>query len=63
MCDRYSDDYGYICDECFEELVTRGPVDIDGFMNTKKRGEMASGASRAYYEKIFVNPHRDYGEG
>lgn len=24
MCDRYSHKYGHICDECFQELVSRG---------------------------------------
>ena len=33
MCDRYSPDYGYICDECFDELVSRGiDTDIAEFM-------------------------------
>lgn len=35
MCDRYSSKYGYICDECFEELVSLGVnADIEEFMNT-----------------------------
>ena len=35
MCDRYSTKYGYICDECFEELVRLGiHANIQEFMNT-----------------------------
>jgi hypothetical protein len=35
MCDRYSHTYGYICNECFEELVALGAnVDIEVFMKT-----------------------------
>jgi len=36
MCDRYSTDYGYICDDCFEELIS-SLVDIEEFMNTSKK--------------------------
>ena len=38
MCDRYSFEYGYICNECFEELILTGPTtDIKIFMNTVKQ--------------------------
>jgi len=38
MCDRYSHTYGYICDECFEELVEGGePLNIKTFMESKKK--------------------------
>ena len=37
MCDRYSHVYGYICNECFEELIMSGVnTIIDDFMNTEK---------------------------
>ena len=37
MCDRYSPTHGYICDECFKELVDSGAAtDIDLFMNSDK---------------------------
>ena len=37
MCSRYSVRYGYICNECFEELVgLGGNVDIERFMNSYK---------------------------
>jgi hypothetical protein len=33
MCDRYSYKYGYICHECFEELVNLGySTNIEEFM-------------------------------
>ncbi len=35
ICDRYSPVYGYICSECYEEMV-QGRLDIDTFMATSK---------------------------
>lgn len=33
LCDRWSRTFGYICSDCFEELVEAGPeIDIDLFM-------------------------------
>ncbi len=37
MCNRYSSEYGYICQDCFEELSTMHPLDIEAFMNSKKK--------------------------
>lgn len=36
MCDRHSIKHGYICHECFDELVEKCPADIEDFMNTQK---------------------------
>lgn len=37
MCDRHSHEYGYICDECFQELVDFGiGASIEYFMKTEK---------------------------
>ena len=37
-CNRLSSEFGYICDECFEELVESGPTtNIDHFLATIKR--------------------------
>jgi len=37
MCDRYNPEYGYICDECFEELEKLdGVVSIIEFMSTPR---------------------------
>lgn len=35
MCDRYSIRYGYICNECFDELV-ESDLEVDEFMETSK---------------------------
>lgn len=35
MCSRYADKYGYICDECFEELVL-SRKSVKEFMKTEK---------------------------
>jgi len=36
MCDRLSDTFGYICNDCFDELVNTDPnMRIDRFMQTK----------------------------
>ena len=40
MCDRLSDDYGYICNECFEELLESGPnTDVHYFMELGKKSK------------------------
>ena len=47
MCDRYSDDYGYICWECFNELVSSGAeTNLSNFMDSypKRNNEEASEA-------------------
>ena len=37
MCDRLSREHGYICDECFDELLTiNGSMTIDEFMESEK---------------------------
>lgn len=64
MCDRYSYEFGYLCWECFEELVALGTqdwlnVDIVGFLASPKPHRSGSqlAASQAYFEEIF--PLRD----
>lgn len=52
MCDRYSYKYGYICGDCFEELVNSRTLDIQGFMNSEKR-EQIEVDFREIYEKEF----------
>lgn len=40
MCDKYSSRFGYICYECFDELVNLGiHEDVESFMNTRKKEE------------------------
>lgn len=36
MCDRYSNEYGYICSNCFEELLKQPDTSIAQFMNSEK---------------------------
>jgi hypothetical protein len=55
MCDRYSPVYGYICSECFEELVSSGPeTNIPRFMQTVKASNNVD-AARARFEIEFPN--------
>ncbi len=53
MCDLLSNYYGYICNECFSELVRSGPrTDIDNFMNGEKQpNEEAESIAR--YSAVF----------
>ena len=53
MCDRYSKEYGYICDECFDELVKSGPLTrIDLFMQTSKK-EVNNNLAYNRYNEVF----------
>lgn len=52
MCDRYSNEYGYICDECFDELVQTGITNIHDFMNSRPVRNQRE-AVEAYYNEIF----------
>jgi len=36
MCDRLSHTHGYICSECFEELLRSNETDIEKFMSSNK---------------------------
>lgn len=56
MCDRYSSTHGYICDECFEDLVNTGPeTNIKQFMNTHKQYSSVSTRDEAFarYNEVF----------
>ena len=55
MCDRYSHEYGYICNECFEELVNLGPqANIGAFMDSDKdKGTFDERASYEYFSQKF----------
>lgn len=53
-CDRYSTEHGYICPECFEELVDTGPTtDIKEFMDTPKQSKDREAEARARYNAVF----------
>lgn len=54
MCDRYSHKYGYLCDECFEELIALGVrCNIKDFMNTKKEPNQLDARNRLE-EEFFL---------
>ena len=58
MCDRYDYNYGYICDECFEELVATDPSNIGSFMWTSKT-DPPKMRTREQYEYIFRSRHAE----
>lgn len=52
MCDRYSPKFGYICQECFEELCRLGvDTNIRVFMDS--RVEPRIGDPIIYFDNIF----------
>ena len=54
LCDRYSDTFGYVCDNCFEELVEMGPLsNIDHLMGHQQKNGLPEKVSRDYFSKIF----------
>lgn len=54
MCDRLSHTYGYICDDCFEELVASGPdTNVEEFMNNNEKRPNLEDEARARYEVTF----------
>ena len=53
LCDRYSTDHGYICNECFEELVNNNVLDIDNFVQTPRKDIVHLICDRSIYEEIF----------
>jgi hypothetical protein len=40
MCDRYSQRFGYICDECFEELINTTDQGMREFMESPKTPDL-----------------------
>lgn len=53
MCDRYSHKHGYICPECFNELVALNPISIDEFMQSPRRGSDLSEDAEAKFDREF----------
>ena len=57
MCDRYSNIHGYICSECFDELVQSGPeTKVASFMESDKR-VVSTNSAYARFDAEF--PLRD----
>lgn len=53
MCDRYSHEHGYICYDCFEELVDIGfTMSIEDFMKTTPKPNNRD-AKEAYFNLLF----------
>jgi hypothetical protein len=59
MCNHLSSDYGYICQECLEELIELGPeTDIANFMDSdknRKKYNYSREESKKYFETIFID--------
>lgn len=53
MCDRLSHTYGYICWECFDELVESDTSNIFEFMASDKNKTHTEKRGREYYDRIF----------
>lgn len=58
MCDRYSSEYGYICEDCFDRLVELGrSTNIAEFMDSKKNHYSEYDVNFCYFDRIF--PKKD----
>ena len=54
LCDRSSHDFGYLCNDCFDELVKSGPTtDIAKFMLDERTANNLIREARARYEAEF----------
>ena len=56
MCDRMSHEYGYICNDCFTELISTGLcTNIEAFMNSSRSSCNEVGAEFVYsrYNAVF----------
>ena len=52
MCDRFSSSYGYICDDCFEQLV-KSSLTIAEFMSSSKEAEHVADCKLQACEEEF----------
>ena len=61
MCSMYSSKYGYLCYDCFNELVQKGiTTNVKAFMESSKDDadqEVDESIVRAHFSKIF--PDKD----
>lgn len=54
MCDRYSSAYGYICDNCFDELVCLGArASASAFLTSEPDTSVRDGASWTAWSSVF----------
>lgn len=56
MCDRYSSKYGYLCWECYEELVAK-KIPVEDFMRSIKADPDENPYNEEFYSKIFPSRH------
>ena len=57
MCDFCSYQYGYLCQECKEELIQSGPCSIDEFMRTEKLPSFSSDSWESFVDNEFKSRH------
>lgn len=58
MCERRSEKYGYLCNECFDELVNlKLPeiVSVQCFMDSDKRFQQKDVDYYKYYDEEFLS--------
>lgn len=54
MCNRYSYTHGYICEECFAELVSLGVgTDIEDFLESTKKEGSPPDIAYLYFSEEF----------
>jgi len=59
MCSKVSNEHGYICDECFDELVRTGAeTNIRAFMQSEKTNACIEEAE-ARYKHVFRDQDED----
>ena len=57
MCDKYSPQYGYICNSCYRELSQRKFITIQKFMDTSPMPVVDT--SQGVWESVIENTFRD----
>ena len=59
VCERYSHEFGYLCDECFDELVNSGPItDIRHFIETERPSSTVHLEANARYSQVFIDRYK-----
>lgn len=53
MCNFYSDKYGYLCDDCRDDLIKMGPMSVYAFLATPKEPTFVSEVWGEYVVKEF----------
>ncbi|APC44494.1 hypothetical protein [Pseudoalteromonas phage PH357] len=60
MCDNISRErQEYLCNECKEELIAKGPCSLNQFMNSPKNLTHTSEYWRDFVNKEYVNRYED----